>query len=338
MPESINNSLEINNLGLCPHGNLLGSVCEACFEASKVSQSVWETIQSLEKRSKYERIPGGPVSRLRNLETNAEFSIEPLEQPSSIIEMQNFLEQHFKPKELLSPEVFLKRFSNDLPNRYRGYAIKKEGSIVSGSVGTYLKVGDGIENNLLIGMGLWTATDSQMTKTGLAREAYISMLMQGAMLAEMNQANYVFNIGESTNASEQAWNAMGRKRIYQQTGEGEVFEVEYFQPALNFDLETGRVSANSGEIREHLIIHPFAKQDVSLEDIENFVKSILASSVWRRNEFSSDQAYEKHQEYLRSWKDIFLKQFNSKNKIILLSANERNKMIEGGISVHESAE
>jgi len=60
--------------------------------------------------------------------------------------------------------------------------------------------------------------------------------------------------GECTWSSERAWNSVGRRRVYVQTGPNEYSELRYVQPALNFDVKTGLPTEDAGEASEHIMV------------------------------------------------------------------------------------
>lgn len=146
--------------------------------------------------------------------------------------------------------------------KYRVHVIKdSKGEVVSTVAGGRLQLfqSDGQPMNKQMFMIAYAVTDKNARQGGLAREAYISAIMQAAKDAQAEGKKLAFAAGECTSTSEEFWNSVGWKRPYAETPNqaGSYEELRYIQPALDFDPATGAPAEDAGVVPEHMMIDSF---------------------------------------------------------------------------------
>lgn len=225
-----------------------------------------------------------------------------------------------------------------LRDKYRIISIFDENKELSAAcVGSVLnaKNSEKDSSNEMIYYVAYIATNPNLKKSGLAREAYISSLMDAAKIAKENNKNLTFSTGECTPTSEHFWNSMGEKRIYIKSNGG-YKELSYILPALNFNKDTGSITPNSVETPLHLMIDSFDGEKISKEKIKIVYETIVSSEMWPREAFSNNEAYENYSQYIQNLKNKFIETLDSEGELVLLSAEEKENIQKEGFIVSEN--
>ncbi len=332
----------------CPHGVNRGEICVVCLRESISEQPVWKMIAELQKTSRYTRsATDTPECVIEKEGKRYEVHLVRAGDENLIAEIQALSEGVFGREEVDSMEVLKAAIKGELPDgsrdltRYRLYVARDESgklqSVYAG--GTMEMQNDRHEpTNESMFMGAYGVTRPESQRKGLVRELYISSMMQAAMDSHTEKRRLVMIAGECTWSSERAWNAVGRRRVYVETGRGEYTELPYIQPALEFDPDTGLPLEESGEAPEHLMVQ-FLEGNPNKEKIIAAIDSIYRwCNVWPRSTFTSDHAYATHVRYLEDFQKRYTDFFSKNGALHLLSPEERKALKAKGIPVHEHTE
>lgn len=270
-------------------------------------------------------------------------SIENGEHPD-VEAVQNLLVKIFGEEEVDPIEYLKSGIEGKTPSgeedetAYRVHIVKdEEGNIVSMVSGGLMDL-RGVGEYKSMYMVAYAVTDPDSREKGLAREAYISAIIDAARSAAAEGKELAMVAGECTYTSERFWNKVGLKRGYisKVGNENEYRELEYVQPAIEFNKKTGAVKKGAGEVPEHLMIDTFGQQHPTKEV---FMSAIDAFNRWCYNwapdEFSSKKAYDAHASYIQGIKDAFESQFEEGGKIILLDGDSREKRRSTGLVIEE---
>lgn len=194
------------------------------------------------------------------------------------------------------------------------------------------------ETNPIDGMiyyAVYITTNPNIKKSGLAREAYISSLMDAEKIAKDNNKKLNFSVGECTASSEHFWNNLGEKRIYIKSGK-EYKELPYVLPAISFDPETGNPSENNVEIPLHMMLESFSDEKITTKTIKNIYEIILNSQDKPKEAFTSDEAYEKYRQYIIDIKKRFTDSLEPHGEIVFLDAKEEEQLKKDGYIISEN--
>ena len=223
-------------------------------------------------------------------------------------------------------------------DKYNVVSVFNENKELSAScIGSVLNIKNLENNNTdeMIFFVAYMATNPDLKKSGLARETYISSLMNAAKIAKENNKKLNFSAGECTSSSEHFWNNMGKKRIYIKL-EKEFKELSYISPAINFDKETGNVLPDNIETPLHLMIDSFDKKEINKDKIKNIYETIVSSEMWPREAFSGDEAYKKYLQYLQNLKNKFIESLDLKGELVLLDVEEKENLQRDGFIVRDN--
>ncbi len=260
--------------------------------------------------------------------------------------IKTFGEEEVDPEEVMRSAVEGKTAwdTEDITN-YRLHVIKdKEGKVVSIVGGGLLDLlGD--ENKptgktmFMIG---YAVTDPDARQGGLAREAYISAIMDAERTAKAQGKELSFAAGECMSTSEKFWNNVGWKRAYvaDRPGETKAYtELKYVQPALDFDPETGEIAEDAGEAPEHFMVDSFGRMPPTKKEIMMTVNAFYRwCNKWPREAFENDEAYEKHLAYVQGIEDTFNEKLKQGGQVIYLDQQSQEKAMQAGVSIEEYAE
>lgn len=325
----------------CKHGVVKGELCDAC-ELEK--QPSWNTIENLRKKSHFKRSNEVFPNCFIEIE-NKKFKIEIIEngKDPSLSDVQALFENTFG-KEEVDPEEILRSAVDGITpwetedTKYRVVTIRDdEGKLVTTVAGASLDLFDekGEPTGECAYYVGYAVTDPNTRQGGLAREAYISALLDVAREAQKKNKVLKFAVGECTYTSEKFWNNVGWKRVYAQTGDKrEYTELKYIQPALEFDEDTGEIAEGSGEAPEHLMIDAFGPKTPGKEDVMRAYESLIYfCNDWPREAFNNDRAEKKKTEYLNGIKTNFKDFMDSNGQLIYLDADNREKAVKEGVAV-----
>lgn len=274
-----------------------------------------------------------------------EFEIKKIENNNDpkLKDIISLLKETFSKEEIDSDEVFMAAVDGKSPwgtsrDKYRVVSIYDENKELSAAcIGSVLNIKnlDKVSANEMIFFVEYMATNQNLKKSGLAREAYISSLMDAAKIAKENNKNLNFSAGECTSSSEHFWNSMGEKRMYIKLN-NEYKELSYISPGVNFDKENGIVALNDIKTPLHLMTCFFGDEKISKEKIKDIYGIIVSSEMWPKEAFSNDEAYEKYSQYMQNLKNKFIESLESQGDLVLLSAEEREDVQKEGFVVSEN--
>ena len=113
-------------------------------------------------------------------------------------------------------------------------------------------------------------------------------------------------------ASERFCNRLGRKRVYARKScdKNAYAELNYVEPALDFDETTGMPIISASAPSRHLMIASFGRMAAAKEDVLQIVRACFRWYRWPREAFRSDEAYRGHCEYLHDLEARFKKQLD----------------------------
>lgn len=310
---------------------------------SQESQPALTRIAELRSKSPFNRLSNweSPTTKIRNRE-GVEFSISTVENGSDPVlnEVQALFERTFGEDEVDPIETMkfavdgvTKSGEEDTP--YRVVPIHNEKHELVGTfAGAPLEMldEDGNETGHSVYFVGYAVTDPSVRQAGLAREAYISALMDAVTQADKQEQKLSFSIGECTATSEHYWNSVGWKRVYVKnpTTEEHV-EVPYIQPALNFNRETG--APTMSEVPEHLMIDSFSGSPSKKDIASAYMALIEYNAFLPREEFDNDAAFEKKEAYIKSITEAFKDALQSEGELVLLDARTREEMREKGAKI-----
>src|SRR3989344_5590050 len=224
-------------------------------------------LDKLMKESKFARLdPSNPDTKIER--DGKQFTIElvPDGKAEVLSDVQKLFvdtcgQEEVDPEEILRTAVDGTTFwgSTDA-TKYRVHVIKDDqGEVLATLTGGRLPLVDSEGRSLgkQMFMVAYAVTAEKGRQQGLAREAYISAIMQAAKDAQAEGQQLAFSAGEAVHTSESFWNSVGWRRIYLQQESGSYEELKYVQPALDFDLATGEVAEGAGIAPEHMMIDSF---------------------------------------------------------------------------------
>lgn len=319
---------------------------ETTPEALLENEPAWQMIERLQKESKYERSDTHSANCTIECE-GKKFRIEVIEsrEDPSLSEVQQIMLDTFGEEEVEDEEVMRSSIAGKTKwgtddSLYRIVTMRDEQEkIVSIFTGSQLEMLDeeGEPNGESVYFVGYAATTPEAQQKGLAREAYISAMIDAAKQARTSGNTLKFAIGECTHTSEEYWNKVGWKRIYAQKGEEKKYvELKYIQAALDFDPETGKIADDAGEAPEHLMIDSFGRMPPNKVDIKKAYEALTYFCVdWPREAFTSDKAHKTQQKYLEKIKTKFNKSIDSATRFIFLDKENREKAKKQGVKITE---
>ncbi len=161
--------------------------------------------------------------------------------------------------------------------------------------------------------------------TGIAKQLYISSLIDSVIEAEKNGKDFDAIVAECSDATENLQNSVGLKRVYFK-GKKKLTELNFRQPHLHFNPMTGEPTLPEGEEnKEHFMMGLFDKRFITKIDLEDCVRSLLRQyrSNKIRIDFQGDKAFERYNNYFDSLENEILSQIHKSGKLVLLSKQER---------------
>ena len=103
-------------------------------------------------------------------------------------------------------------------------------------------------------------------------------------------------IGEAVSTVEVFLNRMGRKRLYFADETGNLYEVPYLCPPVDFDPHTGEPLALP--VPEHLMLSlPSGAQEMRVEDVLQMVAVLYAEYAAQESDYASLEAFRRAQNY-----------------------------------------
>lgn len=332
----------------CPHDRSLADICETCVEESQSQQPVWEVIARISEQSKFQRSHESPECTIERDGERYQIRMTRPEDTKTIREIHTLLQETFDVEEV-EPEDSLRAGlrgrrieGSSLTTRYRIFVARDSSgqlqSLYGGQLVDILPNDGDTQPDELLFMGMYGAVREESRRKGLVRELYMSSMMEAAADAHALGKTLTTIAGECTEKSEGAWNAVGRRRAYVQTGPNEYSELPYIQPALSFNRETGLPAHGAGEIAEHIMLQ-FLTGEPTKERVSAAVSSMYrCSNTWPEHMFANKRAYQSHLGYINRLRSNFDSFLMNNGDLLLLTAEERKEMGEKGVAFREHSE
>jgi hypothetical protein len=326
---------------VCSHKTSLADSCHGCVQESMAQQSVWKMLPDLMKNSRYRRGQGpectierdGKKYEVRMVHSTDEKTVQEIQK----LMVETFGKEEVEPIEVLRAAIDGRLFdgSKDIA-RYRLYVARDEaGRIQSVYAGGLVGMADPAPAGEAMFMGAYGITRPESQRQGIVRELYISSMMQAAADAHSQGKKLSMIAGECTWSSERAWNSVGRRRVYVETGPNEYSELRYVQPALNFDVKTGLPTEDAGEASEHIMVD-FLEGEPDKGRISAAVESMNSwCNTWPRNAFENQAAYDVHLQYVADLRKEFNTFIFTNGPLRLLSADQREQLRAQGATINE---
>ncbi len=309
-------------------------------------QPSWKKIEKLQSESSFERSDKHSANCTIESE-GKKFTIEVIEKGDDpkINNVHRLFKKTFGAEEVDPPKVTREAVDGHSPDwntnfpKYRIVTIKDElGRLVTAFTGAQLDLLD--EKGQTTGEAVYSVgyavTSSTARQKGLAREAYISALVDATNEAKKENKTLKFSIGECTYTSEKFWNSVGWKRIYAKTGDNQYEELKYVQPALDFDEQTGKPTEDAGECPEHLMVDSFGGNPPDARELGRLHEALLHyNGDWPASAFENEKAHQANGKYMGGFKRKFTDYLEKHSELVYLDAEERKAMKEQGVKIKE---
>lgn len=309
-------------------------------------QPSWDTVRRLQRESEFTRSSETSANCVIECE-GKKFTIEVVESGEDVVlgDVHRLWADTFSEEEVESEDIIrcgvrgVTERGYPQP-KYRVVTIKNErGELVSTFAGAQLDLLDerGQPTGESTYFVAYAVTNKEARQKGLAKEAYISAIIDATNESQSQGKKLKFAIGECTHTSEKFWNSVGWKRIYSRDEQGEEYtELEYMQPALDFDENTGEVAEGAGEAPEHLMIDSFGQEEPNRSDIQRSYEAFINYSDvdWPAEAFRSASAHETKMRYLNRIRSEFVSSLNSGEDLVYLDVKARASAVRRGITVH----
>ncbi len=268
----------------------------------------------------------------------------PVELECAVIEDDNspdvfgayqLMQRVFKPEDLdtfeNTRELLLgRRYGVKTEAQTKLFVIKEGDRVVSALTGALydLPVSQVGESNVNIFLGGYAVTDPSRRNFALGRHTYQQALEDMLATSLQSGKNLLGVAGECTWSSEGFWNSLGFRRIYlpDDGDPNQLNEVSYIHPPLDFDLVSGRQTADAHAGPEHLQVaffdHLFEKNPGIRKYLQaivhgfNIVSSYIPPSAFK----GSKQDYAKHVASVEAYEHEFGRQFQGKKPVFLTRA------------------
>lgn len=270
------------------------------FSIRDSHQAMEARIAELAQQSRFTKLSEADREILRSPE-GEEFSLRRVEgsEDDALEQIHALLEKVFSFKETDPLKTLQKNAGKDHIVYY--YIENAKGEVLALSQTEYLNfaVDPSSQREGLLFV-VYIATDPEARSQGFATELYQKMYSFGLEKAEQSDERLAAVIGETVDAVEPFLNRMGRKRVYLEDDQGNVKEVPYILPPLDWDPKTGGPVLDSS--KEHLMLRLLdGRQGLSTGELLGMVRSIYDMYIFDREYFVSEDAYENHQKHLQAY-------------------------------------
>lgn len=256
-------------------------------------------ITELAEQSKMEKTYEADRELLRSPE-GEEFSLRQVSGPedAALERIHALLAKTFPPEEV-DPLESLKANAKEDSVAYH-YIENAKGEVVALSQAEYLKVaGLSLKKDGFLFV-VYIVTDPQFRQQGFATELYQKMYDFGLEQARKSNERITAVIGETVETVEPFLNRMGRKRVYFEDQKGDVREVPYVLPPLDWDSKTGEPKLDSSS--EHLMVKLLdGRHDLTSSELLGMVRAMYATYDFDRDYFASDEAHANQQRQIQRY-------------------------------------
>jgi hypothetical protein len=257
------------------------------------------------------------------------FSVSPLDK-EIIDKTYDLLSKFFVKGELVTKAAIVRNLyglSKKFKPRpkYRLFCVKNSANdIIGARIMEQIPFLDSKTENVLY--AVYIALDKRYQgSTGVAKQLYISSLIDAVIEAEKNQKKLRLIVAECSDATENLQNSVGLKRVYFKK-EKVLRELNFKQPYMKFDTMTGKpIQKDEGENKEHFMIGIFEKKEISKDDLYNGIVSLF--NQYESNKIDLDfcnfKSYSNYKNYFQSLKGDITKEIFDNGELVLMSKKER---------------
>lgn len=302
----------------CKHGVLVQSFCEQCLIDSKEKSPYWKIIEGLSEKNIIDpttdrRTPTYSFVVPEELDKNnkfkkKEFTIKQIYKPEdpNLTDVLDFLSNHFDPNVLNDVEGFKRkltgvtRYGTERPAYRCFYVTNSEDKIIGVRVAEQIPlVSEGeIKQDKNIFYAMYIVMDPQYRGgNNIPVEMYTASLMDASEMSQKNKKKAKYLIAECSSFTERLQNKIGLKRVYLKMPDQKIKEIEFFQPSMNFDSQTGKPT--SSESPEHFMLYKTDKSLLNKGDVYDAIASLILQykSNHPREYFTNEDAFNAHQAY-----------------------------------------
>lgn len=228
-------------------------------------------------------------------------------------------------------------------DRY-GYFVAddREGKIIGCLQSSHIELLDR-RNEVLLFIG-HVIIDKNQQRQGLGNELYIAAYQKflDKAIRENQIPKAITGEGETKVEMEEFFNGMGRKRMYFEDGKGNVHEVPYIQPPLQWDKESGRpIDPRTGKVAEkediekcsakvHLMVRNInGNEELTTDEVLSIVDSIYEDNYAGKDVHGSPENPAVEEELNRLKQELKEALLQSKDgRVYFMSKEEREQKRE----------
>ncbi|MBP9802992.1 MAG: hypothetical protein KBD14_01640 [Candidatus Pacebacteria bacterium] len=332
-------TLKNERSGTCKHNTMLEKFCELCFEEAKNNQLIWNKIQELIKNSRGQRENLKPETKIEI--GNIKFEIKQItdKKDPNLEEVFKLLETNFKPEELSGIESFAEKIEGKQMDgseriKYRCFYVKDNNNKIvavriSENIPLITENKSKMDENIFY--GLYIVVDEKYRSSGLARELYISALIDAMTESQKQNKSLKYLLAECTPSSENLMNSIGLEKIFLKNN-NTWKEFEYYQPALDFDNITGHPT--KGEFPEHIMVANL-EDEINKENFYDIIASLLNQykNSYSRKDFANDEAFITYQNYYNNLYNDISRQLEESSELKGFNIEEQKEITEQGSEI-----
>ena len=317
--------------------------------ARQSQEDMQKIISSLGEESRYKREVVSNSDETIISPEGEKFSVGRIKDSSSqdVDKLFKFMER-FNPEECDTADIIRDAIENPT-DAYAYYIVKdKEGAVIAHTQGSYLEMETSTNKNneeeAILFMG-YTVTDKEYARKGLALECNRGVFKYAAEKAETKDQVLKAVVVEAVDASEPLANRLGMKRIYFEDNDGNIQEVPYICPPIQWDERSGKpLDPETGKIGdkdikeysapEHLMVRMIdGRQEIAASELLAMIDPVYTDNyTLYRNEgekYPTNKAIEYSRKAVKGFRDELEEALKSAKdgKIILLDAKEREARI-----------
>lgn len=329
----------------CKHGVLVQSFCEQCLNDSKEKSSYWKIIEGLSEKNivdptadrrtpTYGFVVPKALDQSKKFQEE-QFTIQQIYKPedTNLPDVLDFLSNHFDPNVLNDVEGFKRKltgvtqYGTERPAYRCFYVTNSENKIVGVRVAERIPlVSEGeVKQDKDIFYAMYIVMDPQYRGgNNIPVEMYIASLMDAAEISQKNKKEAKYLIAECSYLTERLQNKIGLKRVYLKMPDQKIKEIEFFQPSMNFDPQTGK--ATSAESPEHFMLYKTDKSLLNKGDVYDAIASLILQykSNHPREYFANEDAFNAHQMYFKQKLNNIKNQLAGCEEVVQLSKDDRS--------------
>jgi len=323
----------------CSHAKSRVDLCELCLEDSRTQQpTVWRMIEELLVRSTFRRV-NGPNATISRGEENYSLRLLHPQQVSEIRRVHNLIRTAFTVNEVEPYACFHEGVAGILlPSEqqrtmYRVFVAEQGGEIQAVYAGSLVRLSTEKEAGESVFVGSYAFTLPQSRGRGIARELFVSAMIQAAADACATNSRIVAVVGDCTAASEEAWNSMGRARVYVEK-QGEYSEVPFLLPPQRF-TPSGIPADDAGQVPEHFMIRTLD----GVVDKDVVIRAIQAVYRWNSRlpstHFENQEAYQRYLRYFDALLEEVVSVVQRGVGVVAWTRTQREEARRGGVRISD---